>query len=92
MKNIGWANLIRAYTARLYVLDNPKLAAREMFLIMETSISVDSKIKQETTKEFLIKIVESISDLDQNYADDLGKHYTKMALDLLYKTEPKKKK
>ena len=92
MKSVGWTNLIRAYTARLYVLDNPKLAAREMFLIMETSIAVDSKRKQETTKEFLIKIVESINELDQDYADNLGKHYTKMALDLLYKAESKKKK
>lgn len=92
MTNLGWANLIRAYTARLYVLDNPKLAAREMFLIMETSIATDSAKKQETTKEFLIKIVESIHSLDQEYADALGKHYTKMAIDLVYKSTSKKKK
>ena len=44
------------------------------------------------SKEFLIKIVESIHSLDQEYADALGKHYTKMAIDLVYKSTSKKKK
>ncbi len=92
MKKLGWSNLIRAYTARLYILDNPKLAAREMFLIMETSIQQDSVRKQETTKEFLIKIIENINELDTDYADNLGRYYTKMAVDMFYKYAEKKKK
>ena len=92
MQSKAFANLIKAYAAKYYALNDPKLAAHEMFVIMETSIAMDSTKKQEATKDFLIKIIEYINVLDVKYAEALGKQYTELALNMFYKIATKNKK
>jgi hypothetical protein len=87
-----WSKLVMTYAARYLVYYTPELAASDMFVIMETSIQKDSKVKQSATKEFLIKVIESINDIDPAFADKVGKEYTNMALELLVKSEKKIKK
>ena len=84
MQSKAFTNLIKAYAAKYYALNDPKIAAHEMFVIMETSIATDSAKKQEATKAFLIKIIEYIS--------GLGKQYTELALNMFYQLAAKKKK
>jgi hypothetical protein len=47
---------------------------------MEESITYDSAIKQETTKEFLVDIIEIMTAVDEEYTLQITDEYLKLAL------------
>ena len=51
------ASLARVYAAKYIAIGSAKTVADELFQIMEVSIKTDSSAKQESTKEFLVKIM-----------------------------------
>ena len=61
--------------ANLLAKDDPKSAADDLFNMMERSITDDSLEKQETTKEFIVLIIQIVNNIDKNYADEVTKYY-----------------
>ena len=57
---------------------------------MEVSIKTDSKEKQESTKEFLVKVIELINEIDTEYADEIAKSYLDNTLNQYYDSLTKK--
>ena len=84
------ASLARMYAAKYLALGNAQAVAEELFQIMEDSIKKDSSVKQETTKEFLVKIIETINDIDADYADKIAKLYLDTTLAQYYDSLVKK--
>tara|TARA_Y100000034_G_scaffold72741_1_gene87656 strand:- start:327 stop:590 length:264 start_codon:yes stop_codon:yes gene_type:complete len=78
------ASLARMYAAKYLALGNAQAVAEELFQIMEDSIKTDSTAKQETTKEFLVKIIETINEIDAKYADKIAKLYLDSTLKQYY--------
>jgi alkylation response protein AidB-like acyl-CoA dehydrogenase len=78
------ASLTRVYAAKYIAIDNAKTVADELFQIMEVSIKTDSSAKQESTKDFLVKIIETINDIDSQYADEIAKLYLDATLSQYY--------
>ena len=78
------ASLARIYAAKYIAIDNAETVATELFQIMEVSIKTDSSAKQESTKEFLVKIIETINNIDADYADKIAKLYLDTTLAQYY--------
>ena len=78
------ASLARVYAAKYKAIGSAKTVADELFQIMEVSIKTDSSAKQESTKEFLVKIIETINDIDSQYADEIAKLYLDATLSQYY--------
>tara|TARA_R110000737_G_scaffold117208_1_gene149889 strand:- start:5396 stop:5659 length:264 start_codon:yes stop_codon:yes gene_type:complete len=78
------ASLTRVYAAKYIAIDNAKTVADELFQIMEVSIKTDSSAKQGSTKEFLVKIIETINEIDSQYADEIAKLYLDATLSQYY--------
>ena len=78
------ASLARVYAAKYIAIGNAKTVATELFQIMEVSIKTDSSAKQESTKEFLVNIIETINDIDSQYADEIAKLYLDATLSQYY--------
>ena len=57
------ASLARVYAAKYIAIGNAKTVAEELFQIMEVSIETDSSAKQESTKKFLVTIIETINEM-----------------------------
>ena len=74
------ASLARIYAAKYITINDADTVAQELYDIMEVSIKSDSKEKQESTKEFLIKVIQLVNDVDQNYADKISKAYLGVTL------------
>jgi hypothetical protein len=84
------ASLARIYAAKYITINDADTVAQELYDIMEVSIKSDSKEKQESTKEFLVKVIELINEIDQKYADDIAKLYLDNTLSQYYSTLIKK--
>ena len=78
------ASLARVYAAKYIAIGNAKTVAEELFQIMEVSIETDSSAKQQSTKEFLVKIIETINEIDADYADKIAKLYLDTTLAQYY--------
>ena len=69
------SSLAQIYAAKYLALDNATQVAEDLFHIMEVSIKSDSKDKQESTKDFLVTVIELINEVDAEYADKIAKSY-----------------
>jgi len=78
------ASLTRVYAAKYIAIGNAKTVAEELFQIMEVSIKTDSSAKQQSTKEFLVNIIETINEIDADYADKIAKLYLDATLAQYY--------
>jgi len=78
------ASLAMVYAAKYIAIGNAKTVAEELFQIMEVSIETDSSAKQQSTKEFLVKIIETINEIDAKYADKIAKLYLDTTLSQYY--------
>ena len=78
------ASLARVYAAKYIAIGNAKTVAEELFQIMEVSIETDSSAKQQSTKEFLVNIIETINEIDADYADKIAKLYLDTTLAQYY--------
>ena len=74
------ASLARVYAAKYIAIGSAKTVAAELFQIMEDSIKIDSSAKQKSTKDFLIKIIETINEIDTEYADKIATLYLDITL------------
>jgi hypothetical protein len=72
--------LAKVYAAKYLACDDVLWVAEELFSIMEESITYDSAIKQETTKEFLVDIIEIMTAVDEEYTLQITDEYLKLAL------------
>jgi len=68
-------SLAQIYAAKYLALENVVKVAEDLFHIMEVSIKSDSLAKQESTKDFLVKVIELINEVDAEYADKIAKSY-----------------
>ena len=73
-------SIAQIYAAKFLTKDDAEQVAEELYKIMENSIKYDSYEKQESTKEFLIKVIQLVNDVDQNYADKISKAYLGVTL------------
>ena len=72
--------LAKVYAAKFLACDDVLWVAEELYSIMEESIAYDSAIKQETTKEFLVDIIEIMTAVDEEYTLQITDEYLKLAL------------
>ena len=72
--------LAKFYAAKFLACDDVLWVAEELYSIMEESIAYDSAIKQETTKEFLVDIIEIMTAVDEEYTLQITDEYLKLAL------------
>ena len=72
--------LAKVYAAKFLACDDVLWVAEELYSIMEESIAYDSAIKQKTTKEFLVDIIEIMTAVDEEYTLQITDEYLKLAL------------
>ena len=72
--------LAKIYAAKFLACNDVLWVAEELYSIMEESIAYDSAIKQETTKEFLVDIIEIMTAVDEEYTLQITAEYLKLAL------------
>jgi len=80
------------YAAKYIAIENALKVAEDLFNIMEVSIKTDSLDKQESTKEFLVKVIELINEVDADYADEIAKSYLDKTLNQYLNVVIKKNK
>ena len=68
-------SIAQIYAAKYLALENADQVAEELFHIMENSIKADSFSKQDSTKEFLVKVIQLVNEVDSTYADEIAKAY-----------------
>ena len=73
--------LAKIYAAKFLACNDVLWVAEELFSIMEESMTYDSSAKQEVTKEFLVDIIEVMSDVDEEYTLQITDEYLKLALE-----------
>ena len=70
------------YAAKFILKNDVLWVAEELFSIMEESIEYDSLAGQETTKNFLVDIIDTMQSLDQEYTEKITAAYLELALQL----------
>ena len=78
------------YAAKYLALESATAVAQDLFNIMEVSIKLDSKEKQETTKEFLVKVIELMNEIDSEYTDKVARQYLDKTVEHYLTITPKK--
>ena len=63
------------YAANFLTSGNVEDVASELYAIMEASIDRDSYEEQETTKEFLVLIIQFMNDYDKVFTEEVTKTY-----------------
>ncbi len=75
--------LARLYAAE-YIGKGDALAVAEiLYDIMDVSVQRDGLIEQETTKKFLERIIQIMSEYDDEYTKEVTNQYLKITLELL---------
>lgn len=74
--------LAKMYAAKFILKNDVLWVAEELFSIMEESITYDSLAGQETTKSFLVDIIDTMQSLDQEYTEKITAAYLELALQL----------
>jgi len=74
--------LAKMYAAKFILKNDVLWVAEELFSIMEESIAYDSLAGQETTKSFLVDIIDTMQSLDQEYTEKITAAYLELALQL----------
>ena len=75
--------LARLYAAE-YIKKGDALAVAEiLYDIMDVSVQRDGLIEQETTKKFLERIIQIMSEYDDEYTKEVTNQYLKITLELL---------
>ena len=77
--------LAKTYAASYIIKDDALCVAEELYSIMEESIQYDSLDLQETTKEFLVDIIQIMNGLDKEYTEKITALYLDLALQLTSK-------
>ena len=72
--------LAKTYAAKYLACDDVLWVAEELYSIMEESIAYDSKSKQEVAKDFLVDIVEIMTDINEEFTLQVTDEYLKLAL------------
>ncbi len=72
--------LAKIYAAKFLACDDVLWVAEELYSIMEESLTYDSSIKQETTKDFLVDIIEIMTAVDEEFTLQITDEYLKLAL------------
>ena len=72
--------LAKTYAAKYLACDDVLWVAEELYSIMEESIAYDSESKQEVAKEFLVDIVEIMTDINEEFTLQVTDEYLKLAL------------
>lgn len=79
--------LARLYAAE-YIGKGDALAVAEiLYDIMDVSVQRDGLIEQETTKKFLERIIQIMSEYDDEYTKEVTNQYLKITLELLKGTK-----
>ena len=82
--------LAKTYAAKYLACDDVLWVAEELYSIMEESIAYDSKSKQEVAKDFLVDIVEIMTDINEEFTLQVTDEYLKLALQSTIDTKKKK--
>ena len=72
--------LAKVYAAKYLACDDVLWVAEELYSIMQESISFDSAVKQEVTKEFLVDIIEIMTGINEDFTLKVTDEYLKLAL------------
>ena len=72
--------LAKTYAASYIIKEDALWVAEELYSIMEESIQYDPLDLQETTKEFLVDIIEIMTAVDEEYTLQITDEYLKLAL------------
>ena len=72
--------LAKIYAAKFLACDDVLWVAEELYSIMEESLTYDSSTKQETTKDFLVDIIEIMTAVDEEFTLQITDEYLKLAL------------
>ncbi len=72
--------LAKTYAAKYLACNDVLWVAEELYSIMEESIAYDSKSKQEVAKDFLVDIVEIMTDINEEFTLQVTDEYLKLAL------------
>ena len=79
--------LAKTYAASYIVKEDALWVAEELYSIMEESIQYDPLDLQETTKEFLVDIIQIMNGLDKEYTEKITALYLDLALQSASKTK-----
>tara|TARA_R100000322_G_C5429640_1_gene188292 strand:- start:439 stop:711 length:273 start_codon:yes stop_codon:yes gene_type:complete len=82
--------LAKTYAAKYLACNDVLWVAEELYSIMEESIAYDSKSKQEVAKDFLVDIVEIMTDINEEFTLQVTDEYLKLALQSTIDTKKKK--
>jgi|TARA_S200002703_G_C3741624_1_gene228063 hypothetical protein len=74
--------IAKMYAAKFILRNDVLWVAEELFSIMEESIQYDPPESQETTKSFLVDIIEVMQNLDREYTEQITAAYLELALQL----------
>ena len=83
-------SIAKMYAANFLTSGDVEWVAEELFTIMETSIEKDSYEDQETTKEFLVLIIECMNNHDKHFTEEVTKTYLEKTLQTFKKGTTKK--
>ena len=83
-------SIAKMYAANFLTSGNVEDVASELYAIMETSIDRDSYEEQETTKEFLVLIIQFMNDYDKVFTEEVTKAYLEKTLQTFKKGTTKK--
>ncbi len=72
--------LAKIYAAKYLAFEEALWVAEELYTIMEESITHDSKAKQEITKEFLVDIIEIMTEINEEFTLKVTDEYLKLSL------------
>ena len=71
------------YAADYIKKDDALAVAEILYDIMDVSVQRDGLIEQETTKKFLERIIQIMSEYDDEYTKEVTNQYLKITLELL---------
>ena len=83
-------SIAKMYAANFLTSGNVEDVASELYAIMETSIDRDSYEEQETTKEFLVLIIQFMNDYDKVFTEEVTKTYLEKTIQMYNKGITKK--
>lgn len=83
-------SIAKMYAANFLTSGNVEEVASELYAIMETSIDRDTYEEQETTKEFLVLIIQFMNDYDKVFTEEVTKTYLEKTIQMYNKGTTKK--
>ena len=84
------SSIAKMYAANFLTSGDTESVAEELYAIMETSIEADSLEDQETTKEFLVLIIQCMNNHDKDFTEEVTRAYLKKTIQTYNKGTTKK--